>query len=160
MNGYKAYYRGHNFEVQADSHTEAQKKAAAFFKIQKVYHLTLLVQNTKKSDQVTVDNVVIHNFMRWLTKTQADGRWVVFNTEPLTLSRTYRPKMSDGNPAELCRFLITFSSNSARFIVSYTIGADYANSRAVGNDFEYADPSFPKNLKRLITDLTTPIKKK
>ena len=158
MNGYQAYYRGHNFEVQAESHIEAQKKAAAFFKIKNVNLLTLLVQNTKKSDQVTVDNVVIHNFMRWLTKTQADGKWVVINTEPLTLSRSYRPKMSDGGSTELYRFLITFYSDSVRFSVSYT--TTYAYSRAIGYDFEYADPSFPKNLKRLITDLTTPTKHK
>lgn len=43
MNGYKAFYKGRQTEVMADTSYEAQRKAAAFFKAKKPYEVTVVL---------------------------------------------------------------------------------------------------------------------
>lgn len=43
MNGYKAFYRGKQTEVYANSSYEAQQKAAQFFKAKKSYEVTVML---------------------------------------------------------------------------------------------------------------------
>lgn len=43
MNGYKAFYKGRQTEVNADTSYEAQQKAAAFFKAKKSYEITVVL---------------------------------------------------------------------------------------------------------------------
>lgn len=43
MNGYKAFYKGRQTEVNADTSYEAQQKAAAFFKAKKSYEVTVVL---------------------------------------------------------------------------------------------------------------------
>ncbi|WP_018234389.1 hypothetical protein [Thioalkalivibrio thiocyanodenitrificans] len=52
MNGYKAFYRGRETEVEAGSSREAQQKAAAFFKAKKEYEVTVVICE-KDGEQVT-----------------------------------------------------------------------------------------------------------
>lgn len=43
MNGYKAFYKGRQTEVMADTSDQAQQKAAAFFKAKKSYEVTVVL---------------------------------------------------------------------------------------------------------------------
>ena len=43
MNGYKAFYKGRQTEVMADTSEQAQQKAAAFFKAKKSYEVTVVL---------------------------------------------------------------------------------------------------------------------
>lgn len=43
MNGYKAFYKGRETEVMADTSYEAQQKAAAFFKAKKSHEVTVVL---------------------------------------------------------------------------------------------------------------------
>lgn len=52
MNGYKAFYKGRQTDVTADTSYEAQKKAAAFFKAKKSHEVTVVLCE-KKGKQVT-----------------------------------------------------------------------------------------------------------
>ena len=52
MNGYKAFYRNKECEVEANSSYEAQTKAAAIFKARKVYEVTVMLCE-KDGQQVT-----------------------------------------------------------------------------------------------------------
>lgn len=51
-NGYKAFFKGKNVEVYADSSYEAQKLAAAHFKAKKSYDVTVMLCE-KGGEQVT-----------------------------------------------------------------------------------------------------------
>lgn len=43
MNGYKAFYKGRQTEVMADTSYQAQQKAAAVFKAKKSYEVTVVL---------------------------------------------------------------------------------------------------------------------
>jgi hypothetical protein len=43
MNGYKAFYKGKELDIYANSSYEAQKKAAAQFKTKKAYEVTVIL---------------------------------------------------------------------------------------------------------------------
>lgn len=51
MNGYKAFYKGRQCEVMADTSYEAQKMAAAIFKAKKSYEVTVMLCE-KNGEQV------------------------------------------------------------------------------------------------------------
>ncbi len=51
MNGYKAFYKGLQCEVMADTSYEAQKKAAAILKAKKSYEVTVMLCK-KNGEQV------------------------------------------------------------------------------------------------------------
>jgi len=52
MNGYKAFYRGKQLEVYADTSYKAQLKAAELFKAKKSYEVTVVLCE-KQGEQVT-----------------------------------------------------------------------------------------------------------
>lgn len=52
MNGYKAFYKGKEIEVYADTSFQAQKKAAEIFKARKSYEVTVVLCE-RKGQQVT-----------------------------------------------------------------------------------------------------------
>ncbi len=52
MNGYKAFYRGKNTEIQADTTYQAQQKAAQFFKAKKSHEVSVVLCE-KAGEQVT-----------------------------------------------------------------------------------------------------------
>jgi len=43
MNGYKAFYKGHNIEVMAESSYKAQLEAARVFKAKKSYQVSVVI---------------------------------------------------------------------------------------------------------------------
>lgn len=43
MNGYKAFYKGREIEVMANTSFEAQEKAAALLKVKKSYEVTVML---------------------------------------------------------------------------------------------------------------------
>ena len=43
MNGYKAFYKGKNIEVYANTSLEAQQKATKIFKAKKSYEVTVML---------------------------------------------------------------------------------------------------------------------
>lgn len=43
MNGYKAFYKGHEIEVWAESSYKAQQAAAALFKARKAYDVSVVI---------------------------------------------------------------------------------------------------------------------
>lgn len=51
MNGYKAFYKGRQIEVMADTSYQAQQKAAAQFKAKKSYEVTVMLCE-KNGEQV------------------------------------------------------------------------------------------------------------
>jgi hypothetical protein len=52
MNGYKAFYKGRQCEVIAETSYEAQKKAAAILKSKKSYEVTVMLCE-KNGEQIT-----------------------------------------------------------------------------------------------------------
>ena len=52
MNGYKAFYKGREIEVTANTSYEAQKAAALRFKAKKAYEVTVFLCE-KQGEQVT-----------------------------------------------------------------------------------------------------------
>lgn len=52
MNGYIAFYRGKQIEVQAETSYKAQLKAAELFKARKSYEVTVMLAE-KDGEQVT-----------------------------------------------------------------------------------------------------------
>lgn len=52
MNGYKAFYKNKQCEVEANSSYEAQKKAAVIFKAKKTHEVTVVLCE-KDGEQVT-----------------------------------------------------------------------------------------------------------
>jgi hypothetical protein len=46
MNGYKAFYRGRQTDVYAETSHAAQKQAAALFKAKKAYEVTVILCET------------------------------------------------------------------------------------------------------------------
>lgn len=51
MNGYKAFYKGREIEVEAETSFEAQKQAAVTFKAKKAYEVTVVLCE-KSGEQV------------------------------------------------------------------------------------------------------------
>ena len=52
MNGYKAFYKGREIEVQAETSHKAQQRAAAIFNAKKSYEVTVVLCE-KDSQQVS-----------------------------------------------------------------------------------------------------------
>jgi hypothetical protein len=53
MNGYKAFYKGHQIEVHAETSYAAQKKAAEIFTAKKSWEVTVVLCEKANGEQVT-----------------------------------------------------------------------------------------------------------
>ena len=60
MNGYKAFYKGRQCEVYADTQLQARDKAAAQFKARKAYDVTVMLCETG-TDGTAPGTQVIHS---------------------------------------------------------------------------------------------------
>jgi len=57
MNGYKAFYKGNNIEVMAESSYKAQLEAARVFKAKKSYQVSVVLCE-KNGQQVTTSTLL------------------------------------------------------------------------------------------------------
>jgi len=53
MNGYKAFYKGHNIEVMAESSYKAQLEAARVFKAKKSYQVSVVLCEKNRQQVMT-----------------------------------------------------------------------------------------------------------
>lgn len=61
MNGYKAFYRGRETEVYAETSYEAQTKAAKFFKAKKSYEVAVMLCETDCAAPGVPGKQYVHN---------------------------------------------------------------------------------------------------